>query len=65
MRKIALVICLILGIVFLVRIIRILWNDFSRLTDYGFGYLAGSVILFLLFAIASYLLVRRLLKSKN
>jgi len=65
MKRIALIFCIVLSLILFIRIVRILWYDFSRLTDYGFGYLAGSVILFLLFASFSYLLARKPAQRDN
>lgn len=41
--------------VLLFDIASILIRDFSRLTEYGFGYLAGKILLFLLFSFVAYL----------
>lgn len=37
-------------------------NDFSRLTEYGLGYLVGLIVLFLVLAFISYLTGRKILK---
>jgi hypothetical protein len=38
-----------LSIILLINILKILLTDFNRLTDYGYGYLVGKIILFILF----------------
>ncbi len=55
MKKTVFYISLVLLIIVLVNIIQILLTDFQRLTEYGFGYLSGKFILFILFAIIVYL----------
>ncbi len=37
----------VLSTILLIKILNILIFDFNRLTDYGVGYLAGLIILFL------------------
>lgn len=49
MKKILFYISLIISIILLINIINIIAYDFNRLTEYGFGYLVGKVILFLIF----------------
>ncbi len=50
MKKITFYISAGIAIVLLINIINILFADLNRLTDYGYGYLVGKVILFLIFA---------------
>ena len=40
-----------ISIILLINIIKILTTDLNRLTEYGYGYLAGKVILFVIFGI--------------
>ena len=49
MKKILFYISLGISIILLINIINILATDFNRLTEYGYGYLVGKVILFLIF----------------
>ena len=37
------------SIILLFSIMKILLIDFNRLTDYGYGYLVGKIILFIIF----------------
>ncbi len=47
----------------LVNIASIVISDFSRLTEYGFGYLAGKVVLFVLFVTVAIILRKQVFKS--
>ncbi len=49
MKKILFYISLVISIILLINIINIIVSDFNRLTEYGYGYLVGKVILFLIF----------------
>jgi len=49
MKKIFFYISLGLSVILLINITTNLASDFNRLTEYGYGYLAGKVILFLIF----------------
>jgi hypothetical protein len=51
MKKLLFYISLVLSILLLFNIIAILATDFNRLTEYGYGYLVGKIILFLLFGV--------------
>lgn len=53
MKKIIFYIAAILSFFLLVNIIKIVVTDFNRLTEYGFGYLVGEIILFLVFVITA------------
>jgi hypothetical protein len=55
MRKIVFYISLVISIILLINIIKILTTDLDRLTEYGFGYLAGKVILFIIFTFIIYI----------
>ena len=65
MRKYIFYASIILAFIFLVRVLRILIFDLDRLTEYGYGYLVGKIILFLVFVGISLVLRKRALKSKN
>lgn len=47
MKKVIFWILVCISIIIVLRIAVILINDFERLTEYGFGYLIGLIILFL------------------
>lgn len=55
MKKAIFYISVVAAILLLVSILNILLFDLARLTDYGYGYLVGKVLLFLLFTGAVYL----------
>ena len=50
MKKIIFYIALIISLFLLINIVKILITDLDRLTEYGFGYLVGKIILFFVFA---------------
>jgi hypothetical protein len=54
MKKTIFYISIIISIILLVNIAKIFINDFDRLTEYGFGYLSGKIILFILLVLISY-----------
>ena len=54
MKKVIFYIAVIIAVIFLVNVINILVNDLSRLTEYGYGYLAGKIILFFAFGALAY-----------
>jgi hypothetical protein len=49
MKKAIFYISAIGSLTLLINIIQILITDLKRLTDYGFGYLTGKIILFVVF----------------
>ena len=55
---------LVTGLIVSFKIGRIFIYDFNRLTEYGFGYLTGLIIIFLLIMTVSILLGNKLY-SKN
>lgn len=59
MRKAIFYSSLVVAILLLVSIINILLFDLNRLTDYGYGYLVGKTLLFLLVAGVVYLSKKR------
>jgi len=65
MKKIIFYISTIISIILLVNIIQILTNDFERLTEYGFGYLIGKIILFVIFLTLLLLTKKSILKKKD
>ena len=49
MKKILFYTSLIISIILFINVITILVSDFNRLTEYGYGYLVGKLILLLIF----------------
>jgi putative copper export protein len=64
MKKIIFYISIIISTILLVNIFQILTNDFERLTEYGFGYLIGKAILFVIF-LTLILLTRKSVLNKK
>jgi len=64
MKKI-LYISLGISVILLINIINILRNDLNRLTEYGYGYLVGKVILLLIFGTIILLTRKHKTESKN
>jgi hypothetical protein len=65
MKKIIFYISVIISVILLVNIFQILTNDFERLTEYGFGYLIGKVILFIFFLTIVLMTKKSVLKKKE
>ena len=65
MKKVLFYISLGISIVLLINIINILITDLNRLTEYGYGYLVGKVILFLIFGTITFLTRKHKTKSKK
>jgi hypothetical protein len=65
MKKIIFYISVIISVILLVNIFQILINDFERLTEYGFGYLIGKVILFIFFLTIVLMTKKSVLKKKE
>lgn len=49
MKKITFYFSVGIAVILLLNVGKILLNDLNRLTDYGYGYLVGKIILFLIF----------------
>lgn len=62
MKKVLFYSSLLISIIFLINIISILTTELDRLTDYGYGYLFGKVILLVMFM--TIMLVTRNHKTK-
>jgi len=56
MKKLLFYFSLIVSVILLFNILQILFYDLERLTNYGYGYLAGKIILFLIFVSISFFL---------
>ncbi len=54
MKKIIFYIALIISILLLVNIANILISDLNRLTQYGYGFLSGKILLFVFFGIITF-----------
>jgi len=65
MKKIIFYIALIVCLFLLVNILKILISDLDRLTEYGYGYLVGQIILFFVFAVFALLTRKALNKRKE
>ncbi|TLP79211.1 hypothetical protein [Maribacter sp. ACAM166] len=64
MKKIFFYISAILSLILIVNIIQIVTTDFERLTEYGFGYLIGKIILFGIF-LSLTLLTKKHIREKE
>lgn len=53
MRKIIFYISLAVSVLLFLHVLQILVSDFHRLTEYGFGFLAGKAIWLLVFVTAA------------
>jgi putative copper export protein len=65
MKKTIFYISAIISLILLVNIIQILTNDFERLTKYGFGYLIGKIILFVIFLTLTLLTKKYVMKKEE
>lgn len=50
MKNIVFVVCILLSSYHLLRVLKIVLYDLDRLTEYGSGFLAGMILLCILFA---------------
>jgi len=65
MKKIIFYISIVISVLLLINILKILISDLNRLTEYGFGYLVGKIILFLVFLGISLITRKQNIKSKT
>ena len=65
MKKSTFYISTLISLVLLVNIINIITNDFERLTEYGYGYLIGKIILFVIFLSLALLTKKYISKKKE
>ncbi|WP_291967968.1 hypothetical protein [Maribacter sp.] len=65
MKKIILYIAAVVSFFMLINIASILISDFSRLTEYGFGYLAGKIILFFFFVAIAFIFRKEVIRPKE
>lgn len=59
MRRLFQVIFLLLGVISLLNVIKIICNDFDRLTEFGFGYLFGKIILSIVLFTLAFIIRKR------
>jgi|GEM_PF-2629083 len=65
MRILALLISVSLLLYQVVQIISILLKDYKRLTEYGFGYLIGNIIIGIIFGGISFYLGKKIFQNKS
>jgi len=65
MKKTTFYLSAIISLILLVNIIQILTDDFERLTKYGFGYLIGKIILFIIFLTLTLLTKKYVMKKEE
>lgn len=65
MKKLLFYILIIISLILLINILKILTYDLERLTDYGFGYLVGKTVLFLVFLTLTVLTKKYLIKKSS
>ena len=65
MKKTTFYISAIISLILLINIIQILTTDFERLTEYGFGYLIGKIILFGIFLTLTILTKKHFRKKED
>ncbi len=65
MKEVLFYISLGISIILLINILKILITDLKQLTEYGYGYLAGKVILFVIFATIMFVTRKHKIESKN
>ena len=65
MKKIIFYLSVVIGIIILTNIINILITDLKRLTEYGYGYLVGKIVLFLVFVGIIILTRKHKIKSES
>ena len=62
--KISFYILLAVAVYLMVTIVKILTFDMDRLTEYGWGYLSGNLIVFAIVSIACVILYKKIYRSK-
>ncbi|MGQ2982479.1 hypothetical protein [Flavobacterium sp.] len=65
MKKSVFYIAITLSVVFLINIIDIVINDAERLTQYGWGYLSGQIVLFGIFVSLAFFMLGRAYGNKQ
>ena len=60
MKKVIFYISVGVSIILLINILKILLTDFNGLTNYGYGYLVGKIILFIIFIGITFLTRKKL-----
>ena len=65
MRKIIFYVSLGISIILLIHVIKILITDLNQLTEYGFGYLAGKILLLIVFTFIMYITRKHIVKYRS
>lgn len=65
MKKIIFYISFIISVILLINISQILIYDFDKLTQYGFGYLIGKIILLVIFVVLILITKSSISKTKE
>ena len=65
MKKAIFYVSIIISLIILVNIIQILATDLERLTEYGYGYLIGKIILFGVFLTLTLFSKKYILRNKK
>ncbi|SOS74605.1 conserved hypothetical protein [Tenacibaculum piscium] len=65
MKKIIFYVSVVISLILLVNIVQILLTDFKRLTEYGYGYLIGKIILFFIFIVFIFLTKKTITKKEQ
>ncbi len=65
MKKIIFYVSVVISLILLVNIVQILLTDFKRLTEYGYGYLIGKIILFFIFIVFIFLTKKTITKKRT
>ncbi|MCL5126937.1 hypothetical protein [Algibacter sp. L4_22] len=63
MRKTIFYISILIAFLLLVNVLEILITYFERLTKFGFGYLTGKIVLFMVFALIAYFTREKKIKA--
>ena len=65
MKKAIFYLSLFISIILLVNVIKILITDFNKLTEYGFGYLTGKVVIILILLLVLFVTRKGRINSKS
>ena len=65
MKKLTFYISAIISLILLINIIQIFISDFERLTEYGYGYLIGKIILLTIFSAITFLTKKYVTKKEE
>ena len=65
MKKAIFYLSLFISIILVVNVIKILITDFNKLTEYGFGYLTGKVVIILILSLVLFVTKNNRINSKS